>query len=320
MTGRPYGVLRLLAALLLASACGQSGGPPRLELSQAEYAARDSSTQPVVGARFQVRNAGEGRLHLRAVVGDCACHVAIVGSEVLGSREHSTIAARCRVVPGTGGLRRLRLHSNDPAHGTSLLTIRVPEGGAVARPAAVSFGHVEVGREATREIVVPDASSSVRLSTGTDAFALEPGAVGRDGSRTYRVRFTPQEPGVARTILERGSSAVQIAVSGVGFADLAVYPAEVRTPSAVAEDLPPLFLKNLSDAPVEITRIDFPPDITGELQTIVAGEEFRVRLRSVRHEVGAGSPGAIRVHTTARGAPSVVVPVIRAAAVGSHGA
>ncbi len=318
MTRRPRLVLLALCVVALASACERNGGPPRLEVSPAEYvrgveSAPGGDARAGVGARFRIRNGGQGPLQLRALVSDCACHAAIVGPDVVGSNEEVTIAARCRPVPGAGDHRQLRVHSNDPDHPTHTLAVRVAGGDPVARPAALSFGYVQVGREVAREILVPDAPPLVRLKSGADAFSLVPGAVGRDGSRTYRVRFAPQRPGVSRAVLARGAGAVPIAVSGVGFEDLAAFPAEVRTPSAVAEDLPQLFLKNVTGTPLEVTRIDYPPGIAGELQTIVAGEEFRVRLRSVGPPRNV-SPGAILVHTNASDAPSVVVPVIHTTA------
>lgn len=319
MTGRQRLVLLSLVVPVLATACESKGGPPRLEIFPAEYDpgpsnGADVAGAAVVGARFRIRNSGQGPLHLRAVVSDCGCHAAIVGSEIVASNEQATITAGCRAVAGAGGVRQLRLHSNDPEHPTRVLDVRVPRGDPAARPAAVSFGYVQVGRAVTREIVVPDASPRARLESRTDAFALSLGTVGRDGSRTYRVRFAPEQPGVSRALLARGAGAAPIVVSGVGFGALAAFPAEVRTPSAVAENLPQLFLKNVSDTPVEITRIDYPSGIDGDLQTIVAGAEFRVRLWRVGAREGARSPGAILVHTNASEEPSVVVPVLRTGA------
>ena len=317
MTCRQRLVLLFLSVPVLAGACEREAGPPRLELFPTVYdrghLTSVGGTGRAVGARFRIRNGGQGPLHLRAVVSDCACHAAIVGADVISSNEQAMVVARCRAVAGAGDVRQLRLHSNDPEYPTRVLAVRVPEDDRVARPAAIAFGYVEVGRAVTREIVVPDASPQLRLEPGTAAFSLALDADERDGARTYRVRFVPQQPGVARAILERGAGAVPIAVSGVGVGDLAAFPAEVRTPSAVAEDLPRIFLKNLTEAPVEITRVDYPSGIAGELHTLVAGEEFLLRLRSVGSEGDTRPPGAIRVHTTASDASSVVVPVVRTA-------
>ena len=302
--GRPGAPLFCLLAALAAATCGGPTGQPRLDVSPPTVARERFAT----GARFEIRNTGAGRLHLHAIVADCACRAAL-GAAALAPGERTTVDARCRVVPGAGAERRLRLHSNDPAGTPRVLSVSVPADGS---PAA-AFGYVPLGGSATRAVAAPDGAAVVRGAAAA-AFSLEPGTRDASGARTYRVRFAPRAPGVARAVIEVDGAVSDVALSGVGFGSVVSYPAEVRTPSSVAEELPPLFVRNLGERSIEIVRVDYPADLTGELQTVVAGREFRLRLRARAGADTSGGPRTIVLHTTAEDVPRLVVPVLEARA------
>ena len=96
---------------------------------------------------------------------------------------------------------------------------------------------------------------------------------------------------------------MHVAATGIGFRTVLAYPAEVRLPSpATAGGPPPIALKGIGDEPLEITHIDFPAGLAGDLQAVTPGREYLLRLRARGAAVVA--PGAIRIRTAARPSPS----------------
>jgi hypothetical protein len=138
-----------------------------------------------------------------------------------------------------------------------------------------------------------------------------------DGRHAYRVRFTPRAAGPLHTALDLGPERGTVAVSGVGFRSVLAFPAEVTLPNAATANGPPaIALKNLAEEPLEITRVDYPPGLTGDLQGLAPGREFRLALRArgpggPRGEGGQGG-AAIRLHTSAPDEPVVIIPVLYA--------
>jgi hypothetical protein len=294
---------RRRAALLLAlaTACGCADGSPRLEVvAAAEGDPPPAATRGAeIETRVEIRNAGGGRLHVSALVPDCACRADVLGSDVLAAGGRATVVTRCRAVPGAGGVRRVRLRTNDLEHPETVLAVRAP----AASPAALAFGYVRIGTTAIRRVAV---SQGVPVTRAPE-LAIEPGAV-VDGVRTYRVRFTPRAPGVLWAALDTTPGAAPIVVTGVGFGAVAAFPAEVRMPSAIADDLPAVVLKRMEGAPFAVARVDFPADVAGEVETVVAGEQVRLLLRTLSDVPAADGP--IRIHVAGDAAP-IVIPVVR---------
>ena len=97
-------------------------------------------------------------------------------------------------------------------------------------------------------------------------------------------------------------------MSGVGYRAVLAFPAELALPSEVSAGTPPaIALKNVGATPLEITAVDLPPGLVGELQATSPGREFRLVVRA-HGRLGAGE-SAIRLHTNDVEEPVVTIPV-----------
>ena len=317
-------MIRVALALLacLALGCGRSGaapGAPRLEVEggvAAEEMARAAGAAPVdaaaptaqavpsvrpgatVHARYAIRNGGGRELLLYGLVSDCACRVAGRLPDALAGGEEATIAILCRAPWAAGEARCApRLLSNDPARPDETLRIVLHvEGGA--EPGALYFGYVPVGGAAIREVVVPrpaaGSGAAARPAASDPAISIEPRPPRADGRSLYRVRFAPRAAGVLRTFVDLGGGAAPVPVSGVGFADVLAFPAEVRLsalPGAAGSALPAIDVKNVGAAPLEVARIEYPAGLSGEVQVLVPGRDLRITLRR-RSAPAPGTPRA----------------------------
>ena len=67
--------------------------------------------------------------------------------------------------------------------------------------------------------------------------------------------------------------------------------------------------------PLEITRVEYPPGLAGELRTITPGRQLRLALHT-RGRAADDSQGAavIRLHTSSSEEPVLSIPVVRAGA------
>jgi hypothetical protein len=295
--------VRLIAlALVLAAACA-GGGQPRLEVGEPSVPARSGA------ARFRLHNAGSGDLVVHAVVPDCACRASVAGSEAIGPGRDAELVAACRVVPGATGARHIRMRSNDPEHPETVFEVALPASTAATEPAAIFFGQVAVGEAAAREIVVRGSGSEMPTVSG-ESLTVARGGTRPDGTPTYRVTFAPATPGIVRGSLVPRAGAAPVPIVGVGTARLAAFPAEVHWPSAVAEGMPTVMVKNLGDAPLAIAGVDLPSGLGADVRPVEPGRQYRLVLRRT-----GGAPvaetGAIRVRTDSPDEPVLVIPVVR---------
>jgi hypothetical protein len=267
----------------------------------------------LVRARYELRNAGGRDLLLHGLTLACGCRLASSVPDALAAGEETSVAVRCRA-PRTAGevVREMRLHSNDPAHPEERLRVPIRVTAASdTDPPALYFGYVPVGGSAARELV---------LGLGTPASASPPVAADPtltvearpprpDGRAVYLIRFTPRAPGVVRAALTlaRGD---EVPVVGVGFRTLLAFPSEIAPTGVTATSVSRVItLMAIGDEPLEITSVEFPSDVTGELTATTPGRQWRlaVHVRGPRTE--SGQP--IRVHTNAAAEPVLVIPVDR---------
>jgi hypothetical protein len=300
--------VRLIAlALSLAAACA-SGGLPRLEVG--EQAAPERSGADVVTARFRLHNAGSGDLIVHAVVPDCACRTGFAGGEAVGPGRDAELAAACRLLPGTAAERHIRVRSNDPAHPETVLEVAMPSSPAATEPAALFFGQVPVGQSAAREIVVRAGGATDVPTVSGESLTVVRGGERPDGTPTHRVTFAPTKAGIVRGSLVTRAGAAPVPIVGVGVGRVAAFPAEVHWPSAVAEGVPTVMLKNLGEAPLAIAGVDLPSGLGADVRPVEAGRQYRLVLRRA-----GGAPvaetGAIRVRTDSPDEPVLVIPVVR---------
>jgi hypothetical protein len=124
-----------------------------------------------------------------------------------------------------------------------------------------------------------------------------------------RVRFTPREAGVFHGALVVDGVPDAVPVRAVGYRGLLAFPAELTLGPVRAGGAPTtVAIKAVGAAPVEITRVELPAGVAGELQTATPGREFRLVLR-VRGGRLDGGEGAVRLHTTDPGEPLLTIPV-----------
>jgi hypothetical protein len=281
-------------------------------------------------ARYEIRNSGGRALVLYGLTLDCGCRLATGLPDAIAAGESAAITVLCRAPLAAGdALRELRLLSSDPVQPKARLRLVMAVTGGSAEPPALYFGYVPVGGAAVRELTLP---ASGRDGPGENDRRLESGAGGAarpapvaadpainvetrparaDGARVFLVRFAPRAAGPLRTVLDLGEDAGTVPVSGVGFRRVLAFPAEMTLPSLVTAGGPPaIALKSVGEDPLEITRIELPPGLAGELQAVRPGHEFRLVLRArAPHGVDAG---AIRLHTSVPDEPLVTIPVLRA--------
>jgi hypothetical protein len=331
------GVRRLLsAALALLTACG-GGAPPRLELTGTGGGERGGETAPAVAApnvvraalaggevatiTYELRNSGGRALLLHGVTTDCGCDLVAPPPDAIAPRARTRLAVACRAPLGSGrAWRTTRLFSNDPRRPELSLLVELATTGSEAQPPGLYFGYVAVGRSAVQRLALPipagrtggRAEPPPVPRAGDPAVTVEPG-VDEGGRRVHLVRFTPRAPGPFHAALDLGPGAPAVPLSGVGFGDVVVVPAELTLPpasdSAVSATV---VLTNLGDAPLVVTGIDFPTGLSGELQTTVPGRELHlvVRARGGRGPIDA----PIRLRTGSPDEPALIVPVKRAEA------
>lgn len=345
----PIRLLAALLAGACAGAC-ETGAPPRLEVTGGVTGAPLSGTSApgegasprvalrageLATARYEIRNSGGRALVLHGLTLDCGCRLASALPDALSPGESAAITALCRAPLAAGdAIRELRLLSSDPAQPETRLRLAMSVAGAGAEPPALYFGYVPVGGAAVRELTLPASGrdrpggNGRRVESGAaggasagpsspapvavdPAISVEPRPLRADGARLYRVRFAPRSAGPLRTVLDLGPDAGTVPVSGVGFRRVLAFPAEVMLPSVLTAGGPPaVALKSVSDVPLEITRIELPPGLAGELHVVRPGHEFRLSLRArVPDGVAAG---AIRLHTSAFDEPLITIPVLRA--------
>jgi hypothetical protein len=290
---------------LVTSACA-GGSPPRLELG-AVVVERETGPSGAALARVEVGNAGGRDLLLHGVRFDCGCRLVSALPEALAGGERAVMVVRCRqVAAAPASAREIRLSSNDPerAEAVARFTI-VGEDRAGVEPRALYFGYVPVDGSTTRELAF-DAGTGGRVPTASDPeVQIEERPPRPDGRRMVRVRFTPHAPGPFHgTLALDGRPA--IAVSGIGYRRVLVFPAEVTLPSEISSGaLPAIAVKSVGAA-LEIGAVESPPGLAAELQTTTPGRDFRLVLRS--H--GRVPPGAvIRLHTSDTEEPLVTIPI-----------
>jgi hypothetical protein len=293
-----------LALAALTSACG-GGEPPRLDVG--------AGTVEVAGvgrgieARYELRNAGGRLLLLDGVVPGCGCTTASRLPPALAPGAAATLALACSPIRAVNE-RALRLRSSDPATPETTVPLVLPAAAGSADPAGLYFGYVAVGGSVVRDVVTtsavpPDGS---RLPPG---FTVEAMPARADAATGVRVRFTPRVPGLVRAALDLGPSGT-IAVSGVGYRDVLAFPAELTLPAATgARGLAGITLMGVGGDPLEITRVEYPPGVGGELRTVVPGRQFRLVVRTRGASDGAA---AIRLHTDSSDEPTVVIPIVGA--------
>jgi len=302
---------RLLAALALALCAACDGGdPPRLVVSTAP-ATSVAAAAPIVTTRVQLQNLGGRALLLDGLVPACGCASTAGMPARLDPGARAFVDVACRLPPtGSATFRELRLRSSDPAAPDQALRVSLPAAKIGPDPATLYFGYVAIGSSAIRDVALPDAVAIDGLPTPGPVFNYEPVpprlAAGRSG---LRVRFAPRGPGVVRATLDLGPAGTIDAI-GVGYANVLAYPAEVRVPSpAHAGNLPAITLIGIGTEPLDVTRIDYPAGLGGELRTVVPGHQFRLVLRARGGGTTAGD--AIRLRTGDVEEPVVSIPVVR---------
>lgn len=295
-----------LVVLALACACGRSD-TPRLKVTALPANESPSATEVLV--RYQLRNVGGRPLTLDGAAPVCGCVSASPLPAMLAPGASTFLDLQCRS-PRTGGsaARELRLLSSDPSAPETLLRITLPARGPGADPAALYFGYVAVGDSAVQDVVLPApvAIESVALPAES-ALAVELMPARVDAPYGVRVRLTPRVPGVLRATIDLGAALGALPIVAVAHAGLLAFPPEIRVPSGRGTGLPAITLVDLGDEPAKITRVDYPPGLTGELRTVTPGRQFRLVLR------GRGYVGTGRAAISLRGAagePLVTIPVV----------
>lgn len=340
MSRTPGLVAAVLTGVWVAGCAG--GGPPRIEVtggvaggesapaaSQAgEGGAPPAIVSPgdLVTAHYRIRNTGGRDLLLHGVALACGCRLASSLPDALAPGEDAPVTVRCRA-PRTRGdaAREIRLFSSDPARPEKRLRVPVRVAAAsAAEPPALYFGYVAVGGSAERELVVPaldeanHAPASAELPAagaaaaalpvaGDPALTVEPRPPRADGRRVYLIRFAPRAPGVVRTTVTLAPGD-EVPVIGVGFGTLVAFPAEAMPASATpAGGASVITLKAVSEDPLEITRVELPPGLAGDLVATTPGREWRLALRARGPQASEAPP--IRIHTSAAADPVLEIPV-----------
>ena len=291
-----------LVVLALAAACG-GGAPPRLEVGASTVAPDD---RHVVAVRVDLRNAGDRALLLDGVVPACGCTTVAPLPNELAPAATTSLALACRAPRAAGRVvRATRVRSSDPASPDTAVPVALDGVATAADPPALYFGYVAVGDSVTRDVVLASAVAPAVLPPAPAGFAIEPLPPRADGATGLRMRFTPSAPGVTRARLDFGPNGT-LAATGVGYRDVLAFPAELVLPAATgARSLGGVTLMGLGVDPLEITRVEYPPGLAGELRTVVPGRQFRLVLRTRGGDAG----GAIRLHTDSSDEPTVTIPI-----------
>lgn len=126
------GLVATVVILGLAAAAGYAAlpqAPGRIELSATEF---DFGTVPntgVVSQAFQVRNAGEGPLHIDGVSTSCGCTTAQIARRELAPGESTRLTVTYDPLAHDGALgefmRVVYIRSDDPGTPEATLTVRV---------------------------------------------------------------------------------------------------------------------------------------------------------------------------------------------------
>jgi hypothetical protein len=263
-----------------------------------------------------VRNAGGRDLLFHGVAVACGCTLGSSLPDALAPGEAASLAVQCRA-PRTAGdaAREILVRSSDPARPEEHLRIPMKvAGGTSADPPALYFGYVAVGRSATRELVVApgggagSTASGVVPVPGDPAVTVEPRPPRADGQHVYLIRFAPRTPGPIRTMVTLAAGD-EVPVIGVGFQGLIAFPTEVM-PGVTSSGAAVIMLTAGGEEPLEITGVELPPDVPGDLVSLTAGREWRLAVRSHMPRAGAGPP--IRIHTSSAAQPTLDIPVRRA--------
>ena len=311
--------LAALVSLVAVCGCGPSAPPDvRVERADPTAAAANARTAPGgrVHARFTVTNAGGRDLVVNGIVRDCDCEVASAVPDAIAPGAQVTVDVACRAPRNAAQVvREMRLFTDDPTDPIEYLRVPITAEPAPVKPAAVYLGYVAVGASASREVTV-DASRSGATTTpvaSNHAITVTAKADTSGAGRAFVLRFTPTHPGVVHATVDLGGGAT-VAVSGVGFRGVLAYPAEVRLPSETTAGGPPaIALKGVGEEPLEITRVEFPPGLAGDLQPTTPGHEYRLALRTRGSAAWITSDAAIRIHTASTTDPVVTIPVVHEA-------
>jgi hypothetical protein len=297
---KPAIPLAVAAVLVGAAACSRSE-PARLEVRALATAAADDA----VTARFQLKNVGAQPLTLDGVVSACGCAPTAPLADALAPGAAQALDVRC-TMPRVDGpvVRELRLRSSDPSHPETAIPVTLQGKGGGPEPAALYFGYVAVGASETRDVVLPHGATAAPPARGD--VTVEPLPARPDGAHGVRVRFTPQAPGIVRTSVALGANAGTLPIAAVAYDRVLALPSEVHVPRpSGAPGLPSITLVGRGPGPLAIADVDYPDGLTGDLRTIVPGQQYRLVLRG-RPAIGADP--AIRVRG-ARGEELLAIPV-----------
>jgi hypothetical protein len=307
-----------LGVLTLLAACG--GEAPRLEVTTlaVEPAADRHAGVPLLDATYQLRNVGGRSLLLDGVVPPCGCTTVSGLPSALAPDTVTTLALSCRPPRASGRVvRDLHLRSSDPASPDLTVPLTLAGVAAAADPAALYLGYVPVGGSATRDVVLASAVAPESLPPPPAGFALEAMPPRADAAAVLRIRFAPIVPGVVRASLDLGPGGT-IAAAGVGYGDVVAFPAELVLPASTgATALAGVTVMGLGVDALQITRVEYPPGLAGELRTVVPGRQFRLVVRSRDVSGGGaddGSVAAIRIRTDSSAEPVVTIPIVGASA------
>ncbi len=297
--GRPVAFL----SLVLAAGCG-GGAPPRLVVGQPVVdAAADASGRRSV--RIELRNDGGGDLLLHGARLDCGCRLLAPLPDVLAPGERVPLAVRCRAAVAGARTRTLAVLSNDPERPEALSEITVPAGDMPQRE-PVYFGYVALGRSVARDVALRADEGDATAAAGADpALAVEERPPHPDGTRALRLRFTPRATGPFHGTLMLGRTALR--VSGVGYRDVIALPAEVGVGETTAGAPPTIAIKAVGGAPITITGVETPEGLSGDVQTISPGRDFRLVLRTRNAKRAPG--GTIVLRTNDPDEPVVTIPL-----------
>lgn len=300
-----------LGGLALLAACG-GGTPARLEVTPSTVAAERSSNASIE-ARYQLRNGGDRPLLLDGVVPACGCRATARLPPALAPGATTSLVLGCRPSPADRRVvRDVHLRTSDPASPDVTVPLALQGVPAAAEPAAVYLGYVPLGGSATRDVVVKSAVAPAALSSPPPGFTIEALPARGDAPPGVRIRFAPSGPGVTRAVLDLGPAGTVTAV-GIGYREVLAFPAELDLPAATgAVGLGGVTVMGLGADPLEITRVEYPPGLSGELRTVVPGRQFRLLLRS-RGLAGGTASAAIRLHTDSSEEPVVIIPIAGAA-------
>lgn len=298
-----------LVGLVLVAACG-GGAPPRLEVTPSTIAADQRSTAPAIEARYQLRNGGGRPLLLDGVVPACGCTTASRLPPALKPGATTTLALDCRPPHATGRVvRDVHVRSSDPIRPDVTAPLAFEGVAAAPDPTALYLGYVPVGGSVSRDIVLTSPVSPVALPLPPNGFTIEALPPRADAATGLRVRFTPTVPGVTHAVLDLGTAGT-IAATGVGYREILTFPAEIVLPAATgAVGLAGITVMGLGADPLEITRVEYPPGLSGELRTVVPGRQFRVQLRSRGIAASGDAMAVISLHTDSSEEPTVVIPI-----------